>query len=164
MVNYIDIYADGACSSNPGPGGFGVFCEQYGYLYGIHCEETTNNREELKAIIYAFEFAQKYPNKIFLVHSDSKYCVNICNDWIFKWAKNDWQRHNQQQIENLDLIQNLYNYLTIDFFNCQVIYCKGHSGIPGNELVDAVASGNINKFHKIANEQHYDFVDGYVDL
>ena len=88
------LYTDGACKGNPGPGGFGVVDFQDNIIYCQYkenCEQTTNNREELKAILHAFEMAEDYPDVTFIIYSDSAYCVNMLNDWIWTWAKNDWK-------------------------------------------------------------------------
>jgi len=158
MVNNVTIYTDGACSGNPGPGGFGVVVFENNdripnLTHYEHSENTTNNREELKAILKAFEYAEKiYPDvSTILIYSDSAYCVNICNDWIFTWAKNNWINSKKKTIENKDLVEQLYKYISKDFFNCQVIKVKGHANSEQNELADALASNNRNKYNKIIN-------------
>lgn len=150
------FYTDGSCQKNPGPGGFGVISLENNvieYMYSETCEETTNNREELKAILHVFQLADKNRSIDFIIMSDSAYCVNILNDWIFKWSNNNWKRSNNQPIENLDLIQTLYKYLIKDFWNCQVMKTRGHIGIVENELADALATQNKNKFEKILKEK-----------
>lgn len=149
------MYTDGACKGNPGPGGYGVVSiknNKIQYKHSETCENTTNNREELKAILHVFELADKNPETYYIVMSDSAYCVNIINDWIFKWSNNNWKKSNNQPIENLDLIQSLYKYLIKDFWNCQVLKVKGHGGLVPNELADALATGNDSKFQKILKD------------
>lgn len=165
-MRYLDIWTDGACKGNPGPGGFGVVViapilndildgRIIKLAYSEQSENTTNNREELKAILYAFELAATaYKNDICIIHSDSAYCVNICNDWIFNWAKNNWMNSKKKEVENIDLIKSLYKYINIDFFNCQVVKTYGHVGIVENELADALATGNKAKFDKIKKEHN----------
>lgn len=151
----MEIYTDGSSKGNPGPGGYGVVIlkdNEIYYHHSVQCEQTTNNKEELKAILHAFEFADHYPNSTFIVYSDSAYCVNICNDWIFKWARNNWKKANKKPVENLDLIKSLYKYLSKDFFNCQVVKTNAHVGIVENELADALATNNQKKFQKIIKE------------
>lgn len=151
------MYTDGACKGNPGPGGFGVIHvknNEIQYKYSEQCENTTNNREELKAILHVFELADKNPNIYYIIMSDSAYCVNAINDWIYKWSNNDWKKSNNQPVENLDLIQSLYKYLIKDFWNCQVMKVRGHSNIINNELADALATENDNKFKKILKENN----------
>ena len=150
----ITIYTDGACSGNPGSGGFGVVVYEDEKLitsFSKYTKETTNNREELKAIISALEFVSTLPSKESFtveeikIYSDSAYCVNICNNWIYSWEKNNWTRSKGQKIENLDLIQNLYKYLIKDneAFVISIEKVPGHSGIEGNELADKLARGLI---------------------
>lgn len=159
----INIYTDGSSRGNPGPGGFGVVAfihenDKYpDYSFSRpSLEDTTNNREELKAILSAFEYAERLQKSdfykdyelTFIIHSDSAYCVNICNDWIYTWARNNWMNSKKKTIENIDLIQNLYKYLNKDFFPCQVVKISGHSEVYGNELADALATGNQKKYRE----------------
>lgn len=154
----IYIYTDGSSKGNPGPGGFGVVAlkdNTIKYSYREQNENTTNNREELKAILHAFYLSQtKFKETNCIICTDSSYCYNICNNWIFSWAKNNWKNSKKKTVENLDLIQQLYNYLNIDFFNCQVIRIPGHQNIIGNELADALATGNKVKFQKIMDKNN----------
>ena len=163
------FYTDGACSGNPGPGGFGVVwlndtiipsVDSFGnmtqkrvifieYSDSEQCEQTTNNREELKAILHVFKIAAADPDYEHIIYSDSAYAVNMINSWIYSWAKNNWLNSKKQVVENLDLVKELYSYLTIDFFNCQVKKCPGHSGELGNELADALATENDDKLIKL---------------
>lgn len=161
-MDVIYMYTDGACKGNPGSGGFGVISvknKEVQYKYSESCDNTTNNREELKAILHVFELADKNPNLYYIIMSDSAYCVNTINDWIFKWSNNNWKRSNNQPVENLDLIQSLYKYLIKDFWNCQVMKVRGHSNIINNELADALATNNVNKFKKILKDN--DINDNY---
>ncbi len=155
----IEIYTDGSTKANGSlnnRGGWGLAIMQNGILLETYNESsfnTTNNREEIKAVLKAFELAQtKYKNEECIIYSDSLYVVNICNDWIYKWARNNWINSKKQIIENLDLVKDLYKYINIDFFNCQVVYCKSHCGILGNELADALARSDIIKIEKIKHE------------
>ena len=152
----IEIYTDGACRGNPGPGGFGLVVVDGNvvkYAYSEECEETTNNREEMKAILHAFEYACAYFRfDDVLIYSDSAYCVNMINDWIWTWAKNDWKNSKKKTVENLDLVKDLHKYLTMEFFPCQVIKVRGHNGEAANELADALATNNERKYQKILLE------------
>ncbi len=153
-MNY--LYTDGACKGNPGPGGFGVVAFENNTIYLQYkeqCEQTTNNREELKAILHAFQIAEGAPNETFIVYSDSAYCVNMLNDWIWTWARNGWKNSKKKEVENIDLVKQLYNYISKDFFNCQVVKVSGHDGNIGNELADALATFNKNKYFKLI-EKH----------
>ena len=163
------FYTDGACSGNPGKGGFGVVQmgqvtipkrNQLGnmekvtlpsieYSYDKHSDLTTNNREELKAIIHVMKLAAADPKCEYLVYSDSAYAVNMINDWIWKWAKSDWKNSKKKEVENVDLVKEIYKYLSIEFFNFQIKQCKAHSGEIGNELADALATGDRKKWDKL---------------
>ena len=178
-MNKIEYYTDGACSGNPGPGGFAVVRldkhrhkeDKDKFLYILkwdsnYFEETTNNRMELMAIISAiesvldvdkedFRFFDKFTK--FIINSDSAYCVNICNDWIWKWADNGWKRAKGKLIENLDLIIELYvllNQLKERNIDYKIQKCAGHAGILENELADALASRNENKFQKLVKDNN----------
>ena len=108
------IYTDGSCQKNPGPGGFGVVVlddnENLIRQYSERCENTTNNREELKAILWAF---LKYGNKEnqIIIYSDSAYCVNTLTNWMFSWEKNNWKKSDNKTPENLDLIKPFFKHL-----------------------------------------------------
>ncbi len=147
------IWTDGACKGNPGPGGYGVVIVESGkvkYKHSETCEDTTNNREELKAILHAFKIAcENYRFETVYVYSDSAYCVNMINDWIWNWAKNDWKNSKKKTVENLDLVLQIHQYLTMEFFPCQMVKVSGHSGIAANELADALATNDERKYNKI---------------
>lgn len=151
------FYTDGACSGNPGPGGFGVISIEnntINYKYAEYFDKVTNNQMELKAILHVFKIAAADPDNKYVIYSDSAYAVNMINSWIFGWAKNGWKNSKKQTVENLDLVKELYNYLNINFFNCQVYKVDGHSGNIGNELADALATNNGNKFDKIVKQNN----------
>ena len=156
------FYTDGACKGNPGPGGFGVVCLQEAldhnevlYRYSEQCDNTTNNREEMKAILHVFKLIDSSKVKdTVLIYSDSAYCVNMINDWIWKWANNNWKNSKKVTVENLDLVLELYKYLTIDFFPCQVIKVRGHCGVAANELADALATNDKAKYAKILKNNY----------
>ena len=148
------IFTDGACSGNPGPGGYGVVAIEDGQIIAVNsqsCENTTNNREELKAIIQAFELASIFQKEV-TIYSDSAYAVNMINDWIWNWAKNDWKNSKKKEVENIDLVKIIYNYITKENYNCRVIKVKGHAGEVGNELADALATLNHKKFIDICEK------------
>ena len=154
-MSQIHLYVDGACKGNPGPGGWGLVGFRDGqYLYHKyqHIEvRTTNNREELKAMIEAFDDSINiYSNDQITIYSDSAYVVNTINNWIWSWAKNNWLNSKNRTVENVDLMKILYNYLTTNFCSFQVEKVSGHQGVIGNEFADALATGNFNKANKIA--------------
>lgn len=149
----IEIYIDGSSRGNPGIGGYACVVmdknkvKDYSYYASNHI---TNNCAELKAMLLALEIVNDEKNleNKYIIYTDSAYVYNIVNDWIYKWAGNGWKKNNNKQIENLDLIQKIYEHLIKNKKNFSVKHCKGHNGILGNELADALASGNIDKFNK----------------
>lgn len=148
------VYVDGSCNGNGkavNSGGFGVVVldndENLVYTYSKRCENTTNNREELKAILYAmlnygvntnkYEFSQiESP----IVYSDSAYCVNTFNQWMFSWAKNDWLKSDNKIPENIDLIQAYYDWYQKGY-RIDLRKIKGHAGHKWNEMADKLATG-----------------------
>lgn len=158
MEKKISIFTDGSCKGNPGPGGFGVVImenDEIKHTYSERCDNTTNNREELKAIIYALQYADEiYPKENVTIYSDSSYCVNACNDWIWNWARACWKNSKKITVENLDLIQIIYGITNRDFYHCQIVKIKGHDGKFGNELADALATDDTKKYDKIINDKY----------
>ena len=133
------------------------------YSYSKQLANVTNNQMELQAILHAFKhIISKNPEEDFIIYCDSAYCVNICNDWIFTWAKNNWINSKKEEVKNIDLIKELYSYLKVDFPNFRIKKIPGHSDILGNELADALCSNNEAKFAKIKKENNirdkYDFI------
>ena len=80
------------------------------------------------------------------------YAVNICNDWIFNWSKNNWLNSKKKEIENKDLVQNLYLYINKNFLNFQIRKTRGHSNILENEFADALATNNEKKYKKLIKD------------
>lgn len=141
------IYTDGSCQGNPGPGGFGVVVVENDVVieaYSYRCEKTTNNREEMKAIIYALENYGATDGDFFcpIVYSDSSYCVNSFTSWIDGWKARGWTRAGNKKLENLDLIQ-IYDSLRKDY-KIDLRKIKGHDGELYNELADALATGRMS--------------------
>jgi ribonuclease HI len=139
--NLVEIWTDGACSGNPGVGGWGALL-RYGTvekeIYG-HETYTTNNRMELLAAIKALE-ALKKPSIVSL-YTDSVYVKNGITEWIKGWIKNNWLTASKQPVKNVDLWQKLYEYSqnhTISWY-----WVKGHSGHTENERVDKLARQGI---------------------
>ena len=133
------------------------------YSYSKQLANVTNNQMELQAILHAFKhIISKNPEEDFVIYCDSAYCINICNDWIFTWAKNNWINSKKEEVKNIDLIKELYSYLKVDFPNFRIEKIPGHSDILGNELADALCSNNEAKFAKIKKENNirdkYDFI------
>ena len=142
------IYTDGACSGNPGPGGFGVVVLDDENLILTHSEKsdnTTNNREELKAILWAFlkygvpAAADETPPT---VYSDSAYCVNTLTSWMFSWEKKGWIKSDNKKPENLDLIIPFFEHWKRGY-RIDLRKVKGHAGNKWNELADQLATGQF---------------------
>lgn len=141
----IEIYTDGACRGNPGPGGWGailVYGDKKKELSGGE-KETTNNRMELTAAIEALS-ALKEPCKVTLT-SDSQYLVNgINNGWAASWQKNGWKKSDRSPALNPDLWQKLLELLEIH--TVEFIWVKGHAGHPYNERCDQLATSFADDF------------------
>ncbi len=135
----VDIYTDGACQGNPGPGGYGVVL-----LWGEHCKElsggyrrTTNNRMELLAVIEGLAALQE-KCKV-RVYSDSKYVIDaLAKGWAAKWRKNGWRRNKREAAINPDLWKRLLDLCEGHDMTYQ--WVKGHSGNRENERCDRLAT------------------------
>lgn len=144
------IFTDGACSCNPGPGGWGCFISHEGCEYFYHESEdsTTNNRMEMKAMIHALKYVNENNLEAgeFEIYSDSAYVVNMCKSWIWTWSRNGWRNSKKQIVENCDLVSIIYELLTErDFPLDAIVKVKGHSSNIGNAVADALARNDI--FH-----------------
>ncbi|WP_109260943.1 ribonuclease HI [Hyphobacterium indicum] len=136
-MGMITIHTDGACSGNPGPGGWGALLEWKGHekeLYGGEAE-TTNNRMELMAAICALE-SLKRPSTVRLV-TDSVYVRDGVTKWIHGWKKNGWKTAAKKPVKNEDLWRRLEE--AARRHDVRWDWIKGHSGDPGNERADALA-------------------------
>ncbi|MAN64256.1 MAG: ribonuclease HI [Parvibaculum sp.] len=133
----VDIYTDGACSGNPGPGGWGalMLCNGEEKELSGGEAETTNNRMEMLAAIQAFQ-ALKKPTKVRL-HTDSTYLKDGITKWIAKWKRNGWRTAAKKPVKNADLWQLLEEVMKPH--NVEWRWVKGHSGHPENERADALA-------------------------
>tara|TARA_R110002110_G_scaffold2915_1_gene14828 strand:+ start:6720 stop:7166 length:447 start_codon:yes stop_codon:yes gene_type:complete len=133
----VDIYTDGACSGNPGPGGWGalMLCNGEEKELSGGEVETTNNRMEMLAAIQAFQ-ALKKPTKVRL-HTDSTYLKDGITKWIANWKRNGWRTAAKKPVKNADLWQLLEEVMKPH--NVEWRWVKGHSGHPENERADALA-------------------------
>jgi ribonuclease HI len=139
--NVVDIFTDGACSGNPGPGGWGVILRWRGAereLWGGE-RETTNNRMEMTAAIRAIE-AVKRPIRIRL-HTDSTYVKDGITKWIANWKAKGWKTANRKPVKNMDLWQRLDE--AIARHDIEWHWVKGHAGHPENERADELARRGI---------------------
>ena len=141
----VSIYTDGACSGNPGPGGWGAIL-----LYGKHKKElsggeaqTTNNRMEIMGAIMALE-ALKEPCVVKL-YTDSQYIVNaIEKRWVYKWRANNWMRDKKEPAKNVDLWVRLVDLL--EHHSVTLHWVKGHSDNPYNNRCDQLAVAESRKW------------------
>ena len=143
----VELYTDGACSGNPGPGGWGaVLCYRgrEGELSGGE-ESTTNNRMELTAVIMGLS-ALKEPCEVTLT-TDSRYVADgIGKGWAKSWQKNGWRKADKKPALNADLWEKLL--LLLEKHTVKINWVKGHAGHPQNERCDAMAVAETKKFTK----------------
>jgi ribonuclease HI len=142
-MKHVQIYTDGACRGNPGPGGWGALL-----LYGSHKKilsgaeaHTTNNRMELMAAIQALAALNEFC-KIEL-HTDSQYLQKGITEWLKGWKKRGWKKADKTMVKNADLWQALDKEAARHQVSWH--WVKGHSGHPENELVDSIANKAIDK-------------------
>ena len=139
----IEIFTDGACSGNPGAGGWGALLRYKDVEKELHGGEmdTTNNRMELRAVIEAL-YTLKEPCSITL-YTDSKYVMNGVTQWMPNWKNNHWRTANKSPVKNAELWKELDRLL----FPHQVkwVWVKGHNGHPENERVDTLAYNESQK-------------------
>lgn len=139
VPDHVDIYTDGACSPNPGPGGWGAVL-RYGThekeLYGGEPDTTTNNRMELMAPIRALE-SLKRPLEVW-IYTDSVYVRNGITMWLPRWKGNGWQTADKKPVKNADLWQRL-DEATVPH-EVRWHWVKGHAGHPENERADRLAA------------------------
>ena len=148
-MNEVTIYTDGACSGNPGPGGWGALLQ-----FGEHERElkggernTTNNRMELTAAIAALE-TLKRTCKVHL-HTDSTYLRDGITSWIHNWKRNGWRTTAKKPVKNVDLWQRLDE--AIQSHDIEWHWIKGHAGDPGNEAADALARQGLDAYGRDNN-------------
>ena len=143
MTKTIEIYTDGACRGNPGPGGWGALLIAGRHRKTMHGgePETTNNRMELTAAIEALN-ALKDSSKVVL-HTDSKYVMDGISEWMVNWKKRGWKTSNKKPVKNKDLWMALDEATQRHDIKWQ--WVKGHDGNPGNEAADELANKGIEE-------------------
>lgn len=141
---HITIYTDGACSGNPGPGGWGAILMSGGHRKELNGGEklTTNNKMELTAAIEALA-ALKRPSKVDL-HTDSTYVQNGIKKWIHGWKKNGWRTADKKPVKNAELWQRLDDMRSKH--DVEWHWVKGHAGHPENERADELAREGMAPF------------------
>ena len=142
-MNAVQIYTDGACKGNPGPGGWGVLLLSSGTEKEIYGGEaaTTNNRMELMAVIEALT-ALKRPCTVTL-YLDSEYVRKGITEWISGWKARGWRTAAKQPVKNVDLWQRLDALVSGGGHQIDWRWVKGHSGDPGNERADQLANRGV---------------------
>lgn len=143
MSDSIEIYTDGACSGNPGKGGWGailLYLEHKKEISGFK-EETTNNQMELMAVIESLKIIKK-PSKI-IIHTDSKYVQDGITQWIFNWKKNGWKTAKKQPVKNDQLWKELDSLVAQHQITWK--WVKGHSGNKYNDIADQLAVNAIKR-------------------
>jgi ribonuclease HI len=140
----VEIYTDGACRGNPGPGGWGVLLVCDGHKKEMSGAEplTTNNRMELLAVIRALE-ALKRPGVSARVYTDSQYVIKGIEEWLPSWKARGWRTADRKPVKNQDLWEQL-DALSARH-SLEWHWVRGHSGIAGNERVDALANQAIDE-------------------
>ncbi len=144
--NIVVIYTDGACSGNPGPGGWGALLEYKGKTKEL-CggeAETTNNRMELTAAINAINSLTR--RSTVELHTDSTYVKDGITKWMIGWKKNGWKTAAKKPVKNKDLWLALDD--AISQHQIRWKWVKGHAGDPGNEKADELANKGMEKFKK----------------
>ena len=142
-MNKVEIFTDGACKGNPGPGGWGAIL-RYGTtekeIYGAS-KNTTNNIMELTAVIESLKNLKK-PCEL-IITTDSKYVKNGITEWIHNWKKNGWRTAAKKEVKNKELWIELDSLIQIHSVSWD--WVKGHSGHPENERADLLANIAIEK-------------------
>ncbi|MBI6882872.1 ribonuclease HI [Pseudomonas putida] len=141
MSKVVEVYTDGACKGNPGPGGWGVLLVCDGVekeLYGGE-RETTNNRMELMAAIKGLQELKRGCEVV--LTTDSQYVMKGINEWMPNWKKKGWRTAKKEPVKNADLWQELDE--AIQPHKIEWVWVKGHVGHPGNERADKLANKGV---------------------
>jgi ribonuclease HI len=144
-LNAIEIYTDGACKGNPGPGGWGALLKSSDAqkeLFGGELE-TTNNRMEMMAVIEALS-ALKRPCNVTL-HVDSQYVLKGITEWVSGWKARGWKTAAKQPVKNVDLWQRLDRLISTSGHTIDWRWVRGHNGDPGNEYADMLANKGVTQ-------------------
>jgi|SRR3569833_6963 len=148
-MRLVEVYTDGACRGNPGPGGWGALLTS-----GEHVKElsgadplTTNNRMELTAVIRALE-ALKGPSRL-RIFTDSEYVRRGITEWVRSWKARGWKTADRKPVKNQDLWERLDTLAAGHQIEWR--WVKGHAGIPGNERVDRLANEAIDAMQALAS-------------
>ena len=139
----VEIWTDGACKGNPGPGGWGALLKMGAIEKTLHGGEplTTNNRMEMLAVIEALG-ALKRPCKV-LLHVDSQYVMKGMTEWIHGWKQRGWRTSDKKPVKNADLWQRMEEEVAKHTITWK--WVKGHAGDPGNERADLLANRGVEE-------------------
>ncbi len=143
----VEIFTDGACSGNPGPGGWGVIlrCKDVEKELSGGDAQTTNNRMELTAVIEALKALKT--QCVITLYTDSKYVMDGVNKWLPNWKQNNWKTANKKSaVKNIELWQELDKL--VSQHEIIWVWVKGHAGHPENERVDKLARDESLKFRQ----------------
>ena len=140
MSERVEIFTDGACKGNPGPGGWGALLRIGAHVKELHGGEagTTNNRMELTAVIRALEALSRRCSV--RLHTDSQYVQKGITLWIHSWKRRGWRTAAKQPVKNVDLWQRLDELVATSGHVVDWRWVRGHNGDPGNERADALAN------------------------
>lgn len=145
----IDIFTDGGCSGNPGPGGWAFVALDNGNLLSYSSggdAQTTNNKMELTAVIRALETCQVLEAGQVCISTDSQYVKNGITTWINNWKRNGWKTASKDPVKNKELWEELDALSKV--FDIKWIWVKGHAGIKYNEMCDSLVRKEMEKFTK----------------
>lgn len=143
-MDMINIYTDGSCHGNPGPGGWAVVVFHDSTIlneFGGSQQNTTNNQMELTALLKALQISKEYTQPVF-IHTDSNYCSQGITKWIINWKKNGWKTANGKPVKNEALWKAIDNeYSDVDVKrNVHIKWVKAHCGDPKNDRADELAN------------------------
>ena len=143
MTKIVRIYTDGACSGNPGPGGWGALMLWNGHEKEMNGgeDDTTNNRMEMMAVIKALEAVKGNPK--IEIYTDSKYVMRGMTVWLEGWKAKGWKTASKKPVKNVDLWQEMD--ALVSQHDISFHWVKGHSGHPENERADSLAVAGIPK-------------------
>lgn len=148
-MNKITIYTDGGAKPNPGAGGYGIVFTNSGKAFKVYSEAfkgpVTNNQMELMAIINGIILSLPYDPKKIILYSDSKYCIQGCNEWVYLWEKKNWMTSFKKEVLNKDLWIILNNLIKSCSADIKFQWIPGHSNNRFNEQADHLATNAINR-------------------
>ena len=149
IMDRVDIFTDGGCSGNPGPGGWAYVIISEGKVLSYSSggeEQTTNNKMELTAVIRAIEDSSVMGVSEMNISTDSQYVKNGITTWIINWKKNGWRTASKDPVKNKDLWEKLDELNASN--KIRWTWVKGHAGIKYNEMCDSLVRKEMEKFQK----------------